>query len=369
MKILLIRLRLVGDVVFTTPAVRAVRRRFPQAHIAYLIEQSAAPVLRGNPHIDELIVVRHARGLARILDDASLAARLRRSRFDVVVDLHGGPRSSWLTWASGAPRRIGYTIPGRTWMYTEQISRPRELRARHSVENQWDLLRPLEIEPPDPERDRVEMADDPEARQRAERKLAACGVGRQHEVIVMHVSAGNPFRRWPVESFAETAARRARVDPGRRVVFTSGPSDATAAADLAEMTRSRLGPVLEERIARCDEFDLAELRGVIQRAALFIGGDSGPLHVAATTDTPIVALYGPTLPARSAPWRPARFVNERVDAGALPCRPCDQRRCEPGDFRCLTLVTPDAVVRAAERALAREREMTAAVMPSTRAAR
>jgi ADP-heptose:LPS heptosyltransferase len=213
------------------------------------------------------------------------------------------------------------------------------------------------------------MADDPTARQRADRKLGACGIGRQHEIIVLHVSAGNPFRRWPAVSFAETAARLASVDPGRRVIFTSGPSDATAATEIADATRARLGPVLANRIAACEEFDLAELRAVIQRAGLFIGGDSGPLHIAATTETPIVALYGPTLPARSAPWRPRRFVSEAVEAGPLSCRPCDQRQCEPGDFRCLTSVMPDAVVRAAERALAREREITATPAQPTTAAR
>jgi ADP-heptose:LPS heptosyltransferase len=213
------------------------------------------------------------------------------------------------------------------------------------------------------------MPDDPAARQRADRKLAACGIGRQHEVIVLHVSAGNPFRRWPAASFAETAARLASVDPGRRVIFTSGPSDTTAATDIAGATRARLGPVLADRVAACEEFDLAELRAVIQRAALYIGGDSGPLHVAATTETPVVALYGPTLPARSAPWRPRRFVSEAVETGPLPCRPCDQRHCEPGDFRCLTSVTPDAVIRAAEQALARERDITAALAQPTTAAR
>ena len=369
MKILLIRLRLVGDVVFTTPAVRAIRRAFPGAHITYLVEQSAAPVMRGNPHVDELIVTRYRRGLPRFLDDAVLAYKLRQARFDLVIDLHGGPRSSWLTWASGASRRIGYTIPGRTWVYTEPIFRPRELRSRHSVENQWDLLGALGIEPPDGERDPVEMPDDPAARQRAERKLAACGVGRQHEVLVMHVSAGNPFRRWPAASFVEAAARLASVEPGRRVIFTSGPSDAYAATQIADAARARLGPVLGERIAACEEFDLSELRAVIQRAALFIGGDSGPLHLAATTETPIVALYGPTLPARSAPWRPVRFVSEAVEAGPLPCRPCNQRQCEPGDFRCLTLVTPDVVVRAAERALARAREAAPALAQPARATR
>jgi ADP-heptose:LPS heptosyltransferase len=86
---------------------------------------------------------------------------------------------------------------------------------------------------------------------------------------------------------------------------------------------------------------------------LFIGGDSGPLHVASTTDVPIVGLYGPTLPVRSAPWRPEELVTESVELAELQCRPCDQRQCEPGDFRCLTTLAPDAVSQAAERALSR----------------
>ncbi|MCU0257012.1 MAG: hypothetical protein MUF60_09720, partial [Vicinamibacterales bacterium] len=97
------------------------------------------------------------------------------------------------------------------------------------------------------------------------------------------------------------------------------------------------------------------------RAALYIGGDSGPLHVAATTGTPIVALFGPTLAERSAPWRSRSCVTLTVDAGPLPCRPCDQRRCEPGDFRCLQGVRPATVLAAAERALQPARGPAAAV--------
>jgi ADP-heptose:LPS heptosyltransferase len=93
------------------------------------------------------------------------------------------------------------------------------------------------------------------------------------------------------------------------------------------------------------------LRALLDRASLFIGGDSGPLHIAATTAVPIVGLYGPTLPVRSAPWRSAKLITESVDAGPLPCRPCDQRVCAPGDFRCLTAIRPAQVVEAATRAL------------------
>jgi ADP-heptose:LPS heptosyltransferase len=107
-------------------------------------------------------------------------------------------------------------------------------------------------------------------------------------------------------------------------------------------------------VLRCGEFDLPELRALVGRASLYVGGDSGPLHVAAATETPIVALFGPTLAARSAPWRDPRLVAELVEPGPLACRPCDQRACVTGDYRCLTSLTSERVAEAAERALARE---------------
>lgn len=353
MKILLIRLRMIGDVVFTTPAIRALRRRFPQAHLSYLVEQQAAPIVLGNPHLDEVIVIPLTFGLRRIADDLRIGGELRRRRFDVVVDFHGGPRGSWLTWLTRAPQRIGYTVAGRSWMYTHAIDRPRALRARHSVENQWDLLTPLGVPPPDRAHDAVSMAEAEPARQRVDAALSAAGVPRDATIVVLHVSAGNPFRRWPLEQFASTAASLVTRDPRRYVVLTSGPSEADAADRVGQLARAALPTDLVDRVARCGEFPLDELRSLVGRAALYIGGDSGPLHVAATTGTPVVGIYGPTLPARSAPWRDPAVPAEAVELNDLACRPCDQRICVHGDFRCLTRLTASMVVEASERALTR----------------
>jgi len=139
MRILLIRLREIGDVVFTTPALRALRQAFPDASITYLVEPPAADVIRSNPHVDELIVAPRT----HLFADIALGRRLRASRYDLAIDFHGGPRASLLTWLSGAPVRVGYAVAGRSWMYTTRVARPRELRPRHAVQNQWDLLTAL----------------------------------------------------------------------------------------------------------------------------------------------------------------------------------------------------------------------------------
>src|SRR5207248_583417 len=143
MRILLVRLRQIGDVVFTTPAVRAIRERFPDAHISYLVEPVAAAVVQLNPNLDEVIVAPRRRGIRGLVADLALGRRLRRRRFDLAIDFHGGPRASLLTFLSGATQRIGYTVPGRSWVYTHRVGRTRDLRPRHSVENQWELLETL----------------------------------------------------------------------------------------------------------------------------------------------------------------------------------------------------------------------------------
>lgn len=354
MRVLLIRLRLIGDVVLSTPVIRALRRTFPDATLSYLVEREAASVVAGNPHLDEVIIVERTRGLARVVDDLRLAWRLRRARYDVVIDMHGGPRSSWLTLATGAPQRIGYDMPGRQWMYTRTVSRARELRPRHSVLNQWDLLSAIEgwrASPPEPSRDPVEMPLDEAADRRIASRLHDAGVDPGHELIVVHVSASNPFRRWPEPAFAEVVSRLAQDSPARRIVLSSGPSDRPAADRIAAHARAQLPAEARERIVEFGEFNLAELRALVGRSRLFIGGDTGPLHVAAATATPIVAIYGPTLPARSAPWRNGHVPSEAVEVADLPCRPCDQRVCAPGDYRCLTTLRPADVLAAAERAL------------------
>ena len=165
------------------------------------------------------------------------------------------------------------------------------------------------------------------------------------------MSAGNPFRRWPAESFVESglpagvSRSEAPYHPHVRSVRCRGGGRDRRETRALGWPRTSAGAIVE-----CGEFDLAELRALIGRAALYIGGDSGPLHIAGTTGVPVVGLYGPTLPVRSQPFRSARFISAAAEVPDLPCRPCDQRRCEPGDFRCLTGISAEAVAALAERA-------------------
>ncbi len=350
MRILLVRLREIGDVVFTTPAVHALRTRYPSAHITYIVEPHAAPVVASNPHIDELIVAPREPGVRGLANDIALGCSLRRRQFDVAIDFHGGPRAGLITWLSGARERIGYEIAGRSWIYTRRVPRPRALRARHSVENQWDLLTALGIDAPDRGMHPVEMTADGGVAAAVDARLAQAGVVLGDRVVVIHVSAGNPFRRWPLAHFIALAAGIAG-EPHARIVLTSGPSERDAVARVVEGARALVPVERGQRILSCGDFSLVELRALVDRAALYIGGDSGPLHIAATSRVPIVGVFGPTLPARSAPWRDPAIPSLSVEPDALPCRPCDQRVCAPGDFRCLTTIDAQRVLEAAIKCL------------------
>ena len=271
-----------------------------------------------------------------------------------MIDFHGGPRSSWLTWITGAPRRIGYTIPGRSWMYTDRVDRPRELRPRHSVANQSDLLAPLGIAPLDPAEDPAEMVEAPDARRRVDTMLATAGLTPGAELIVIHVSAGNPFRRWPAAAFAALAVALARSSPRRRILLTSGPSESDAAAAIARAAREALGPDAAGRVVLTDEPGLAELRVLVARAALFIGGDSGPLHIACDdAHADRGDLRSDAERAVRAVARPAaRDRGGRTGPAALPAvrsaRVCARRFPLPAADH-----TARRVAAAAERALAR----------------
>ena len=369
MKILLIRLRLIGDVVFTTPAIRALRQRFPDAELVYLVERAAAPVLSENQHLTKLIIAERPRGFRRLIYDLQLAQRLRAARFDAVIDFHGGPRGNWLTWVTRAQTRIGYSIPYRRWPYTHLVKRPVQTEPRHSVMNQWDLLSSLDkrlAARPDPQRDPVEMNVNVETALSVYRKLitaelirkritagASRTLAKKLNIVVVHVRVGTPFRQWPIEFFIETIVNLAAFDPELRFVVTSDPADPSTTNQIITEVHARTGRATP-LVTSADHFGVAELQSLISRAALFIGGDSGPLHIAATTTTPIVGIYGPTLPTRSSPWRSPALITESVDVGELPCRPCDQRHCEPGDFRCLRTLPAIKVISAAKRALTKQ---------------
>jgi len=324
-RILVLRLRMIGDIVLSTPILAALRRARPEARIDFLVESAYRELVDENPDLDEVIPYERGRFIA-------CARELRRRNYDLAVDLHSVPRTAWLARLSGAPRRVGFDYPGRGFLFTDRVD-PTPPRPVHSVEQMMRLLAPLGI---DRHPGRVFMRSSRGAAA-AEAWLAPRAGGRR--AAILHIAPSNPFKRWPAERTAELA--RALAGRGLFPVLVGGPKDRPAAEAIA--AESGAGAA-----AMTGELGLAALRELIARAALFVGPDSGPAHIAATTRTPMVVLYGPTRPERFRPYRvdAIRFV----ERGDLPCRPCRQKRCVTGDYRCMELPV-EAVLEAARKVL------------------
>ena len=196
-RILLTQLRRIGDVLMTTPAVAAVRAAHPGAHIAYLTEAPSHHIFRHNPHVDEVLLLPSRAPVPRQL---AFVRDLRRRRFDVVVDFFGNPRSALLTWATGAPRRIGFRFRGRRYAYTEAV-RPLG-RLAYSADHKAALVEPLGARVDDLT-PRVYLG--PAERAQAEAALAVLGVRPGELFVVLCPVSRRSYKTWPAERFAQLA--------------------------------------------------------------------------------------------------------------------------------------------------------------------
>lgn len=328
-KILLLRLRRIGDVVLTTPAVTALDKAFPRASLTYVVEKPYARLVEGNPALDRVIAVEPKLSTR---DSWRLIREIRRERYDAVLDFHGGPRTTLWTFLSGARVKVGYLIRGRGWPYDIAVPRNRAEGPIHSVENHLNLVRALGPEVRETP-DLCLPPTKPEEKARLERLFKENGL-QGTKVIVLHIGAGNAFRDWGIGHLASLARRLSGV-PGVRIALAGGEGDISREAEI-------IGRGDVPALSLVGQLNLIELRELIARASLFVGPDSGPMHIAASTSTPIVAFFGPTLPANFAPWRRRAVLLEKD----YDCRPCKQRTCAAGDFRCLRAISVDEVYTA-----------------------
>ena len=173
------------------------------------------------------------------------------------------------------------------------------------------------------------MVVNDQARARIHERLGDAGVRSDDPLVVIHVSAGNPFRRWPMPSFVELIVTLAERDPRRRFLVTSGPSEQAARQTVMNAARARLGPARADTIVDVGELDLSELHATLAHAALFVGPDSGPLHIASTTKVPIVDSTGPRFPFDRGPGAARCFPPSRSRSPTFPAAPATSGRASP----------------------------------------
>lgn len=317
-----------GDVVMCTPALRAVKRRFPACHLTAAGRAGCCAVLEGLPWIDTLLPLPERPGFFKTL---ALRSALRAVRPDAALVFPHAFRTAWLAWLSGAPTRIGVDRGGRRLLLTDALSRYRENGQpvpRYSALEYLELAARLGA-PPDGAG--LELAADP-----AEVAAVRALLDPARPVVgIAPGAAFGPSKRWLPERFAATADRLHR-EYGAQCVLMTGPGEAD--------TRDAVLDAAETPLIDCSggQPTLARLKATIACTDVLIGNDSGPRHIAIAFQKPVICIMGSTRPAYTeSPWERGAVLRVDVD-----CGPCQRPHCST-DHRCMTGVTTERVVEAA----------------------
>ncbi len=325
-RILLIKPSAIGDVVHTLPILKLVRKRYPAAHVAWLVTPACSGLLENHPLLDEVILFdrrrfgkgwRNPRSLFGL---TSFTVELRRRKFDLVLDLQGLFRSGWLARQTGAPIRVGFSNAREfaTIFYThrvdvgdsEQHATDRYLKLAASIGCESG---PVEYVFNTTDTDRARVVEK---------------IGHERPYAVLLPGTNWRTKRWPIERFAALAwALKDRM--GFESVVAGGGNDVALGEKIGGINLA-------------GKTNLPELVALLEGASLVVANDSGPMHIAAALNRPLVAVYGPTNPMRTGPYGKMDSV-VRLD---LPCSPCYSRKCSHQS--CLQWLGIEAVMQLAQ---------------------
>ncbi|MBI4716413.1 MAG: lipopolysaccharide heptosyltransferase II [Planctomycetes bacterium] len=333
----------VGDFVMATPTLRALRNRYADATITFLLESNLRDLVRGGDWMDETVEwpARHRR-LPWHAEFRAMVASLRRRRFDWALLLPNSARAAIVAWLSGARRRIGYNRDGRALLLTDRLP-PRNRRhgrfVPQPIVNYYaDLaefagcLRPG---------DQLELFTTPDCDESVRERLLSLGLEGQHPLVVISPGASyGAAKCWLPERFAGVADRLMETC-GAAVVITCGPGEEAIARTIGAAMRQ--APFVFDN----PRLTLGELKSLVRRCDLLLCNDAGPRHFAKAFNVPVVTVFGPTHPE----WTATSYPAERIVRIDVECGPCQQRRCPLGHHQCMTGVTVDDVIREAAQLL------------------
>jgi lipopolysaccharide heptosyltransferase I len=307
----IMRLSAIGDTIHTLPVAHALRARYPRSHITWVTQAGPASLLEGVSAIDDLVVVpkdwlkswKAIREVRRLL---------RSARLDVCIDAQSLTKSSALGWLAGAPIRIGFAKPqGRelSRLFNNLLVTP---TAEHVVDRYIELLGPLGVSRPEISFD---MPICSTSRERRTQFLRACGCSTRFAAI--NTGAGWDSKRWPTERFAAVARYLDQRHGMYNIVFWAGEREQQLASEIMSLAggRTALAPATS----------LPDLREFLRAATIFVGSDTGPMHLAVAVGTPTVSIFGPTDPRRNGPYGKGHVALHRPSSTTKNYRSDDNR--------------------------------------------
>lgn len=334
--ILIVKLSAIGDVIHALPVAHALKACYPQSCITWVVEKPAYDLLTNNPDIDEIIIFDKPKfkSLGGLLRHGAELARLLRSRkFDLAIDLQGLFKSGAIAWLSSAPERLVYcnTREG-SHLLSKRVCG--QYASGHVVDRYLDVARHLGCKVEQPVFN-IQISDD-EA-QKATTIAAHAGLKLDQPYVVLAIGANWPNKCWPLLHFAKLADKlySDNIIP----VLVGGPKEKQAYEEIVGQTG--IPP-----IDLVGKTTLKQLAYIIRKARAFLGGDTGPMHLAAALDIPVIALYGPTDTIRNGPYG-SKHIALTVTSD---CAGCWQRQC-PKNVECLAHISVEAVYHAMKEAL------------------
>ncbi len=328
----------VGDVVMATPALRALRNRFANAHIALLTKSNTVAVLEPGTWMDEIITWPKATAkLAKWFEPFSVGRSLRASGFDWAVLLSNSFRSALTAKVARIGRRIGYDRDGRGWLLTDRIP-PRRVGRTFEVVSTVDyfneLIATLDCEKPTQQ---MELAVDERDADVVESRLREWGIADSHPLVVVNPGASfGPSKLWLPERYGEVADHLVRKN-GASVVVTFGPGERELALKVCDAMTSKAHLVDDP------PGTIGQLKALIKRCDVLLNNDTGPRHFAKAFGRNVVTVFGST----HIEWTQTDYANERSVRIEVDCGPCQKKICPLGHHKCMTGVSSEMVYDAA----------------------
>lgn len=336
-RILVVNVNWIGDVLFSTPFIRAVREAYPDSHIACLLHPRCKEVLELNPCLNEIIIYDEEYAHRGPLGKLGLISALRKKHFDAAFILHRSFTKALITMLAGIPERIGYPTKNRFMVLTRTVEEPTD--QPHKVEYFLNLARAAGITPRDVS---YEFFIDGPDREFIRNFLHKGGVG-DNDCLVALCPGGNwEPKRWPAENFARVAGLLAERF-GAKIVISGAKRDWPLAENIRSLMKT-------DAVIACGRTTLRQAAGLFERANLVIANDTGVMHLAVAMKSRVIALFGPTSPAITGPYGDGRY---RVISKNDTCEvPCYDFTCK--DNHCMRAITLEDVFAEAQELLGRK---------------
>lgn len=332
-RILIFNVNWLGDVLFSTAAIRNIRRNFPDSFMACIVPSRCYGILKGNPNLDEIIIFDEKDRHKGIFTQLDFVRQLKDKKFDTVFLLHRSFSRALICRLAGIKRRIGYSTHKRAFLLTDKIPMPKK-DAMHRIDFYLNIIEKagLRIE------DRyMEFFISDEDIKFVEGFLKNQGVTRGDFLVVINPGGNWLPKRWPREYWSQLADKLISF-LGAKVIITGSHNDLTLAQHIKDKME-------ENPLVACGVFNIKQLGALAKRGDVFITADTGPLHIAGALGTKnIIAIFGPTSPQITGPIHLKNVILLQKDVG---CKiPCYEVKCK--DNRCMKAITPAEVFKQVE---------------------